>query len=72
MNHHKFVSLNKKATISPLRQRENPKKRMKIKKKKFVETGKGNQIPRRLSKKVEADTEKLVHKRMSLQVVFLS
>jgi len=34
MNHHRFVSLNKKkSTISPLRQRGNPKKRMKIKKK---------------------------------------
>lgn len=41
------------------------------KKKKSVETGKGNLIPRRLSKKVEADTDKLVHKRMSSQAVFL-
>lgn len=44
---------------------------MKNKKKKSVETGKGNLIPRILSKKVEADTEKLVHKRMSSQAVFL-
>lgn len=36
-----------------------------------METGKGNLIPRILSKKVEADTEKLVHKRMSSQAVFL-